>query len=105
MKMTRPTDSQRYWFLLSLLIVTRAQKGKTFPIKLNFASYTFLLAAGAGMKMKPRFVDEMNNITVEVGQDATFICTVSEIHVRSSLIAFNSYIFLVQGIQGWLGEC
>ena len=37
------------------------------------------------MKMKPRFVDEMNNITVEVGQDATFVCTVSEIHVRSSL--------------------
>merc|ERR1719264_2119887 len=30
--------------------------------------------------MKPRFVDEMNNITVEVGQDATFVCTVSEIH-------------------------
>ena len=40
------------------------------------------------MKMKPRFVDEMNNITVEVGQDATFVCTVSELHVRirSSLI-------------------
>ena len=34
---------------------------------------------GAGMK--PRFVDDMKNITVEVGQDATFTCTVSEIHV------------------------
>ena len=31
--------------------------------------------------MKPRFVDDMKNITVEVGQDATFTCTVSEIHV------------------------
>ena len=36
--------------------------------------------------MKPRFVDEMKNITVEVGQDATFTCTVSEIHVRTSSI-------------------
>ena len=36
-------------------------------------------AVGAGMK--PRFVDDMKNITVEVGQDATFTCTVSEIHV------------------------
>ena len=47
------------------------------------------------MKMKPRFVDEMNNITVEVGQDATFVCTVSEIHVRSSLIEFNGLTFFI----------
>ena len=57
------------------------------------------------MKMKPRFVDEMNNITVEVGQDATFVCTVSEIHVRPSLIEFNGLTFFFQGIQSWLGEC
>ena len=31
--------------------------------------------------MKPRFVDDMKNITVELGQDATFVCAVSEIHV------------------------
>ena len=31
--------------------------------------------------MKPRFVDGMKNITVEMGQDATFVCVVSEIHV------------------------
>ena len=31
--------------------------------------------------MKPRFVDDMKNITVEVGQDASFTCVVSEIHV------------------------
>ena len=47
------------------------------------------------MKMKPRFVDEMNNITVEVGQDATFVCTVSEIHVRPSLIEFNGLTFFI----------
>ena len=34
--------------------------------------------------MEPRFVDDMKNITVEVGQDATFICTVSEIHVSKT---------------------
>ena len=27
-----------------------------------------------------RFVEEMANLTVEVGQDATFVCVVSEIH-------------------------
>ena len=52
----------------------------------------------------PRFVDEINNITVEVGQDATFVCTVSEIHVRSSLIPIYSQIFPIQGIQSRMGE-
>ena len=41
---------------------------------------TFLSPVGAGMK--PRFVEGMKNITVEMGQDATFVCVVSEIHVR-----------------------
>ena len=36
--------------------------------------------------MKPRFVDDMKNITVEVGQDATFVCVVSEIHVSNSTV-------------------
>jgi hypothetical protein len=31
--------------------------------------------------MKPRFVDDMRNVTVEQGQDATFTCTISDIHV------------------------
>ena len=35
--------------------------------------------------MKPRFVDGMKNITVEMGQDATFVCVVSEIHVRRNI--------------------
>ena len=34
-----------------------------------------------GEGMKPRFIDEMRNITVEVGRDVTFTCTVSDIHV------------------------
>ena len=76
--------SQRYWLLLSLFIVTRAQKGKISPTSNLIYCISHFLTAGAVMKMKPRFVDEMNNITVEVGQDATFVCTVSEIHVRSS---------------------
>ena len=33
--------------------------------------------------MKPRFIDEMRNITVEVGRDVTFTCTVSDIHVST----------------------
>lgn len=77
--------SHRYWVLLSLLLATHAQKGKNQPPIRILQLNTSFLAAGAGMKMKPRFVDEMNNITVEVGQDATFVCTVSEIHVRSLL--------------------
>ena len=36
---------------------------------------------GAGVGTEPGFVTDMKNITVEVGQDATFVCTVSEIHV------------------------
>ncbi len=36
--------------------------------------------SGEGM-MKPRFVDDMRNVTVEQGQDATFTCTISDIHV------------------------
>merc|ERR1719209_1280811 len=39
---------------------------------------SLILPVGAGMK--PRFVDDMKNITVELGQDATFVCAVSEIH-------------------------
>jgi len=33
-----------------------------------------------GSGLKPRFVDEIRNLTVEVGRDATFTCSVSEIH-------------------------
>ena len=40
----------------------------------------------SGEGMKPRFIDEMRNITVEVGRDVTFTCTVSDIHV-SNLIS------------------
>ncbi len=40
--------------------------------------------------MKPRFIDEMRNITVEVGRDITFTCTVSDIHVST----FNRHIIV-----------
>ncbi|XP_023341856.1 lachesin isoform X2 [Eurytemora carolleeae] len=40
----------------------------------------FLVFITKGEGMKPRFVDEIRNITVEVGRDATFTCTVSDIH-------------------------
>ena len=42
--------------------------------------------------MKPRFIDEMRNITVEVGRDVTFTCTVSDIHV--SIFSIHSFGYL-----------
>ena len=45
----------------------------------SYRFHNLVFVVGAGMK--PRFVDDMNNITVELGQDATFVCAVSEIHV------------------------
>ena len=48
--------------------------------------YLLSLALPVGAGMKPRFIDDMKNITVEVGQDATFTCTVSEIHVSISVV-------------------
>eukprot|EP00088_Acartia_fossae_P055422 TRINITY_DN64286_c0_g1_i1.p1 TRINITY_DN64286_c0_g1~~TRINITY_DN64286_c0_g1_i1.p1 ORF type:complete len:440 (-),score=54.36 TRINITY_DN64286_c0_g1_i1:68-1387(-) len=39
-----------------------------------------LISIFPGEGMKPRFIDEMRNITVEVGRDVTFTCTVSDIH-------------------------
>ena len=42
--------------------------------------------------MKPRFVDDMKNITVELGQDATFVCAVSEILVSHKLLVSFEYI-------------
>lgn len=48
--------------------------------------------------MKPRFIDEMRNITVEVGRDVTFTCTVSDIHVSivysQILLIFGRNFFL-----------
>ena len=43
--------------------------------------------------MKPRFIDEMRNITVEVGRDVTFTCTVSDIHV-SFFLFIHSFGYL-----------
>jgi len=51
-------------------------QGSTIVISMFVSS--LILPVGAGMK--PRFVDDMKNITVELGQDATFVCAVSEIH-------------------------
>ena len=45
----------------------------------SYRFHKLVFVVGAGMK--PRFVDDMKNITVELGQDATFVCAVSEIHV------------------------
>ena len=57
--------------------------------------------------MKPRFVDGMKNITVEMGQDATFVCVVSEIHVRNmkerSEIWWITILLLLPGIQSGMG--
>jgi len=55
-------ESSNYLMLLSLFVMSLA------------------IPVGAGVGMKPRFVDDMKNITVEVGQDASFTCVVSEIH-------------------------
>ena len=53
--------------------------------------------------MKPRFVDDMKNITVEVGQDATFTCTVSEIHVGTDSRQPGVTGDTVQGYRvGWV---
>ena len=51
-----------------------------------------LLNFSVGAGMKPRFVDDMKNITVELGQDATFVCAVSEIHVRFLRIVLRCVI-------------
>ena len=44
-----------------------------------------MLNCVVGEGMKPRFVDEMRNVTVEQGQDATFTCTISDIHVGAAM--------------------
>ena len=57
--------------------------------------------------MKPRFVDGMKNITVEMGQDATFVCVVSEIRVSGNISLFYCLILillLLPGIQSGLGS-
>ena len=46
--------------------------------------------------MKPRFIDEMRNITVEVGRDVTFTCTVSDIHVSIF------FVYIVLGIYNFI---
>ena len=52
--------------------------------------------------MKPRFVDGMKNITVEMGQDATFVCVVSEIHVRRNIYFLCDNLGLVRDTE-WAG--
>ena len=58
--------------------------------------------------MKPRFVDGMKNITVEMGQDATFVCVVSEIHVRNMKerpeIWWINNIIVVARDTEWVGS-
>ena len=76
-----------------------------FSIKYaEYKALRLLFSVGAGMK--PRFVDDMKNITVEVGQDATFVCVVSEIHVSistSPLSGTFSNILMTAGLSSGLG--
>ena len=53
--------------------------------------------------MKPRFVEDMKNLTVEVGQDATFVCVVSEIHVSRVQSVMTGPTMFSAGISGGLG--
>merc|ERR1719228_500350 len=56
----------------------RAGLGQGLPL-LFLVSLVNRVWAG-GEQLKPRFIEDLSNITVEVGQDAKFVCVVSEIH-------------------------
>ena len=77
-------ESSNYLMLLSLFVMSLAIPGNVVIITLLIDDDDDEhddVTVGAGVGMKPRFVDDMKNITVEVGQDASFTCVVSEIHV------------------------
>ena len=76
---------------------------QSYLLLLAIFAMSFILPVGAGMK--PRFVDGMKNITVEMGQDATFVCVVSEIHVSGKVYIFllAGLTLLLPGIQSGLG--
>ena len=76
---------------------------QSYLLLLTIFAMSFILPVGAGMK--PRFVDGMKNITVEMGQDATFVCVVSEIHVSGNINFTVCYklAMLLPGIQSGLG--
>ena len=75
---------------------------QSYLLLLTIFAMSFILPVGAGMK--PRFVDGMKNITVEMGQDATFVCVVSEIHVSiMKEIWWITILLLLPGIQSGLG--
>ncbi len=61
------------------------QHGPTYQKNMIYKKI-FIIGEG----MKPRFIDEMRNITVEVGRDITFTCTVSDIHVST----FNRHLIV-----------
>ena len=75
-----------------------------YLLLLTIFAMSFILPVGAGMK--PRFVDGMKNITVEMGQDATFVCVVSEIHVSGNIYFYCLILtlLLLPGIQSGLGS-
>ena len=86
-------------------MTTLVPTNQSYLVLLTIFAMSFILPVGAGMK--PRFVDGMKNITVEMGQDATFICVVSEIHVRNmkerTEISWITILLLLPGIQSGLG--
>ena len=69
-------------------MTTLVPTNQSYLVLLTIFAMSFILPVGAGMK--PRFVDGMKNITVEMGQDATFICVVSEIHVSIFYILMSN---------------